>query len=390
MQPDTSGFGGRAVPLAATSDSSMIEQTAASLVAATGAKCAFLERLTADPAVVEVLGSSGEGAPAPGPWPARTGTSPGMVVLPLLLDGVERGALVALGIAPERTADPALVKLLDPLACAGALALRNRDLRDRLPEAAAESGERHFRLVSGTAHHLRDLLGVSSAYLQLLEAATSLTPRQLEYVRSSRRNMELSVRLMAELLDLGRVETGRMALEWAATDVRAVIRSMLKDYQRADLTRGIGVEIRLDDALPVIPCDFDMLHRVLDTLLSNAFRYSPPGSAVSISAEVRSGRRADDPGSWVCVTVADQGPGVRQRDDVFEEIARVEASTSPGLRLAISRHLARLLGGDLRLDSPSGTGSTFTLWLPVPAGSSSREQPPLHRSRAGGRDPALT
>jgi signal transduction histidine kinase len=165
---------------------------------------------------------------------------------------------------------------------------------------------------------------------------------------------------------------------------------MLKDYQRAGLTRGIAVELSLDDALPVIASDFDMLYRVLDTLLSNAFRYSPPGSAVSIDARVRSGRRTDDPGRWVCVTVTDQGPGVRQRDDVFEEIARVEASTSPGLRLAISRRLCRLLGGDLTLDSEHGPGSSFTLWLPVAAPPPSRPEPPRHqRAWPGGRDSAL-
>ena len=400
MPQDCADAGELATASAGSAELSLIEQIVATVATAAGASCAFLERRTAQPGVVEVLGASGAGAPPIGRQPARLGDPlAGTLALPLVLEGRQRGAIVAVGLAPERARDASLTVALEPLARAGALALECFELRQELADAAVAAGERHFRLVSGTAHHLRDLLGVSSAYLQLLETETSLTPRQQEYVQSSRRNMELSVRLMAELLDLGRVETGRMALEWAPTDVRSVIRSMLRDYQRADLTRGIAVEVHLDEALPVIRSDFDMLHRVLDTLLSNAFRYSPAGSVVTIAASLRSGRRADDPGSWICVSVSDQGPGVRQRDDVFEEIAQVEASTSPGLRLAISRRLTRLLGGDLTLEASPGPGSTFTFWLPVPPDNSAdpaastppaREEPKQQRRPyPGGRDPAV-
>jgi signal transduction histidine kinase len=279
--------------------------------------------------------------------------------------------------------------MLVPLCWAGALAITQHGLRDELKHATSEADERHFRLVSGTAHHLRDLLGVSSAYLQLLENETSLTDKQLDYLRASRRNMELGVRLMAELLDLGRVETGRMALEWAPLDVRAVTRGMLRDYERAGLTRGTHTRVLLDEPLPLVSSDLDTLNRVLDTLLSNAFRYSPQGGEVVIGASVRTGRRAGDPSNWICVTVSDQGPGVRQHEDVFEEIKRVEASTSPGLRLAISRRLARLLGGDLTLDPQAGSGSTFTLWLPVLAPAPRMPEPRARRARPGGRDPAV-
>lgn len=367
-----------------------IARISAAVAAAARARCAYVERFTAEATVVEVLGGSGEGTPPPGLHPARSGEpAADTLVLPLVVDREVRGAIVALGAAPEHLRDPTLRPMLVPLCWAGALAITEHGLREELKDATSDADERHFRLVSGTAHHLRDLLGVSSAYLQLLENETSLTETQLEYLRASRRNMELAVRLMAELLDLGRVETGRMALEWAPIDVRAVTRGMLRDYERAGLTLGIRIQVRLDDPLPLISSDLDMLNRVLDTLFSNAFRYSPQGGEVVIGASVRTGRRAGDPSKWICVTVADQGPGVRQHDEVFEEIKRVEASTSPGLRLAISRRLARLLGGDLTLEPDAGSGSTFTLWLPVRAPASRMQEQRPQRARPGGRDPAL-
>jgi signal transduction histidine kinase len=105
---------------------------------------------------------------------------------------------------------------------------------------------------------------------------------------------------------------------------------------------------------------------------------------VTITASVRAGRRSSDPQQWVCITVHDQGPGVADRELVFEEVARAESTTStPGFRLAISRRIARLLGGDLSLESRP-TGSSFSLWLPM------RSSLLLHEVAAlANEDPAL-
>jgi signal transduction histidine kinase len=87
---------------------------------------------------------------------------------------------------------------------------------------------------------------------------------------------------------------------------------------------------------------------------------------VRITAAVRAGRRTDDPHEALCITVLDDGPGIVERDHVFEEVLRAESTTTtPGFRLAISRRIARLLGGDLSLDSSDAAGSSFSLWLPT-------------------------
>jgi signal transduction histidine kinase len=80
---------------------------------------------------------------------------------------------------------------------------------------------------------------------------------------------------------------------------------------------------------------------------------------------MKPGRRKTDPLRYVCLSVTDVGPGIGDQDLIFEETYRVERrGERPGFRLAIARRIARLLGGELTLDTKPGHGSTFTLWLP--------------------------
>lgn len=222
--------------------------------------------------------------------------------------------------------------------------------------------------MNGIVHYMKDVLGAASEYVQLMDTEAPLTPRQAEYTQASRRNIETALRLLGELLEMARVDTGRVRLEWEPVDVASVVRGMLRDYEMANATSGIRFDTRVEAGLMRIRADVDMLRRILDSLLSNAVRYTPPGGVVTVTTGARVGRRAHDPRNWICVTIADEGPGVRERDQVFEEIPRAEAVSSlPGFRLAISRRLARLLGGDLTLETHEGRGSAFTLWLPMAA-----------------------
>jgi signal transduction histidine kinase len=139
----------------------------------------------------------------------------------------------------------------------------------------------------------------------------------------------------------------------------------VRDFQLSVGTIGLEFDIAVPDALPVISTDIDYVRQILDTLLGNAVRYSPVGGRVSVRADIRPGRRRSDPFRYVCIEVADTGPGIGDHDLIFEEVYRVERrGEKAGFRLAIARRIARLLGGELTLETAPGRGSTFTLWLP--------------------------
>jgi signal transduction histidine kinase len=111
------------------------------------------------------------------------------------------------------------------------------------------------------------------------------------------------------------------------------------------------------------------VRQVLGNLLSNAVKYTPAPGRITVRAEHADGGSAR-PGAWAVLRVSDTGPGipVEQREAVFDEFTRLHDGTQikgHGLGLAISRRVARLLGGDLDVSGAPGEGATFNLWLPL-------------------------
>ena len=114
------------------------------------------------------------------------------------------------------------------------------------------------------------------------------------------------------------------------------------------------------------------MRQVLSNLLSNAVKYTPAGGRIGVRVRPLAGNPAH-PGEWLAIDVSDTGPGIpaERGQRIFEEFTRLEPGRTPGagLGLAISRRVARAIGGDLTCMSQPGDGSTFTLWLPQERGT---------------------
>ena len=366
LHPTNDAAARRAPQLVADSDTSMLDRITAAAANLVGARSAFMERITPEPDVVEVVAAIGPDAPPCGFGPRARGASG--FVLALELDERLAGHIVCLDVPTSVALNPAIPGQLEMLAVTGALALRNLALARELENSTAAAAERRYRITSGVVHHLKEVLGAARAYTQLIESESELNERQREFVAASGRNIEAGVRLMQELLDLGRIETGRMPVELVPVDAAAVVRGMSRDYELANGAAGVTLAVRTEEALPRVHTDIDLLRRVLDTLLSNAVRYTPSDGHIEIAVRTQPGRRARDPQVWLCIDIADDGPGLRDADTVFDDAARADAlAVAPGFRLPIARRMARLLGGDLTLESGERTGCRFTVWLPLPA-----------------------
>jgi signal transduction histidine kinase len=255
---------------------------------------------------------------------------------------------------------------------------------ERTREECVGIVEDKYRLISGISDDLKDRLGAAMEYVALLDLKGELTAEQNDYIKRSRCGIDSVIRIINDLVQLSRVDTGRVSPRPEPVNVASVVRGIVRDHQLAMGTIGFEFELDVPEDLPVISTDIDLVRQILDGLLSNAVRYTPTGGHVRVVADVRPGRRKADPLRYLCVSVADTGPGIGDNELIFEEVYRVERrGERPGFRLAISRRIARLLGGELTLDTEPGKGSTFTLWLPdvppdsQPSYSDLKQQPDL-------------
>lgn len=343
----------------------MLRRVAESVRSVTGGTHAYvLQRVAGTEGVVRAV--AGEGGPEPAqrlaPPPA---SPPGRMVIPLSLDGAAVGSVVVDGI--RATLRPESHRELALLAGLAARALQSSTVVEEAAWRAEREVQRQCRLMAGTASQLIEALNQISDTLEVLEREGELPAPHQEEVMRGRRSLGTALRLLSELYELGRAEAGELVPRQDAVELDALLRSVVQETEAAGTSAGVHFDIEVAH-LPLARTDAACVRRILDNLVSNALRYSPPGAPITVRARIRPGKRVEDPASWLRIDVVDRGPGVAEGDAVFEETRRLGRAGAPGFRLAVSRRLARLLGGDVTLRTEQGAGSTFTLWLPLEGG----------------------
>jgi signal transduction histidine kinase len=312
------------------------------------------------------LGEGEELRVADFPFHAAEGMRSGLGV-PLSLFGEPLGALVIGYREPYRVTRED-IRLAVTLARHAAVAISNAQLhraveeRSRELESAYEKlrelsvvKERFFNTVS---HELRTPINSVKGYGDLLlrGAAGPLPDRARLYLERSRDATVTLMELINDLLDFAKLDAGRMEATLEPCPLREVMDAALAVAEPLAAARGLRLRAEAEDA-PVLRTDSRRVKQILTNLLSNAIKFTADGEVVLAT-------RAD--GEWMELRVSDTGRGIpaEHLDHVFEEFAQLPGSEGTGLGLPISRKLARLLGGDLRVESEVGVGSTFILRLP--------------------------
>jgi len=238
--------------------------------------------------------------------------------------------------------------------------------------------ESRSRLMRGFSHDVKNPLGAADGYLQLMEDGIlgDLSAKQLESVANARRAIRTALRLIEDLLEFARTEAGQVDIHPAPTEIGGVMREAVEEFRAQAEAKGLDITIDYPEDLPRLESDPDRIRQILGNLISNAVKYTDRGG-VAIRARVASDGMAPGPGRWVAVDVSDTGPGIPREEQafLFQEFVRLksgEGKRGAGIGLAMSRHMARALKGDLTVESEPGKGSTFTLWLPLDAGAAQR------------------
>lgn len=286
--------------------------------------------------------------------------------LPLIAPMRTRGLLALLPHAPEGR-DWLLVpeqrQHLDTLAALAAIALERVHYVDVAQGALVQMESERLRnsLLAALSHDLRtpltSLVGLSES---LAISRPPLAPVQLDMARALQEETLRMSALVANLLDMARIQSGevRLNLQWQALE--EVVGSALR-ASRSQLTEHV-LHTRLARGLPLVRYDAVLIERVLSNLLENAAKYTPPGSAITIAAELS--------GLFLQVTVYDNGPGLPpgREEAIFEKFTRGEresAKPGVGLGLAICRAIVEAHGGAIRAGQSPERGAAIVFTLPL-------------------------
>lgn len=287
-----------------------------------------------------VTGSTMDGLRARTLDPTRAGGAPVLVEA--------NGTQLAISAGPFPDPDPAR---------AGVILL----IRDLSAEAEAERVKRDF--VSMVGHELRTPLTLIRTTIDLLHEhdAGELNATQERIVQVLQQNSDRLMSLISDLLDMSALDSGRMQITPAATDLVEVVQRAVRTAGDAARDRGHRLHV---DAPPsaVVWADAARIEQVLANLLSNAIKYTPPDGDIEV--------RVEDEGPFTSVSVIDSGIGIppEEQGALFEKFYRTSSGRrttgGTGLGLAIARSIVELHGGTIRCDSDGRHGTTFTFTLP--------------------------
>src|SRR5258706_3743642 len=266
------------------------------------------------------------------------------------------------------------------------VAYKNREVEhakaalEEKAEQLALSSRYKSEFLANMSHELRTPLNSLLILAKLLSdnAGNNLTPKQIDYAQTIYAAGTDLLSLINDILDLAKIESGTVTLDIASERFSELLGYVERTFRQVAQNKGLAFTVEMAPDLPaVIQTDEKRVQQILKNLLSNAFKFTDQGSVTLRISPATSGwsqghGQLDGAAKVVAFAVTDKGIGIPEAKQrvIFEAFQQVDGTTSrkyggTGLGLSISRELTRLLGGDIRVESTSGTGSTFTLYLPL-------------------------
>jgi signal transduction histidine kinase/HAMP domain-containing protein len=269
--------------------------------------------------------------------------------------------------------------LLEELKASNAeLAKRTSDLEDKAQQLALVSRYKS-EFLANMSHELRTPLNSVLILARLLadNPKRNLDGEEVQYASTIHSSGQELLALINQILDLSKIEAGKLQIDLRPVDLRQLAGTLERTF-RPTIPEGIALSVSISPRIPeTVLTDDQRLQQILKNLLSNAFKFTSAGK-VELTVELeQGGARFEAAGlraapQVIALAVTDTGIGIppEKHELIFEAFQQADASTSrtfggTGLGLTISREVARLLGGEIRLRSAPGQGSTFTLYLPL-------------------------
>ena len=292
--------------------------------------------------------------------------------IPLLREGQPLGSIAVSRTEPGSLSERE-VEVLKTFADQAVIAIENVRLFNEIQEKSLqlELANRHkSEFLSNMSHELRTplnaIIGFSEVLLERMFG--EMNEKQEDYLKDIHSSGQHLLSLINDILDLAKVEAGRMELNIATFDLPAAIDNALALIRERAMRHRIALAVDVDPQLGQLNADERKLKQILLNLLSNAVKFTPEGGRITVTARLA--------GRMVEIAVSDTGIGIAAEDHaaVFEEFKQVgtdytRKAEGTGLGLALTRKLVILHGGAMRLESEPGKGSTFAFTLPLKLGA---------------------
>lgn len=251
---------------------------------------------------------------------------------------------------------------------------------------ATQANAAKSEFLANMSHEIRTPINAMIGYTDLLHLGIpgQLNQQQLDYVERIRQSGEHLIHVVNDVLDFAKLESTQMRIAEETYSAARSVRAAVSMLQAPAVEKSITLRTSCDDEHHYLG-DPQRVQQILLNMMSNALKFTPAGGTIEVSCGRRSSRAPlSDPvaeeAACLCISVTDNGVGISgdQVERIFEPFVQASSGyTRPhggaGLGLAISRSLARLMGGDITVESTPDVGSTFTLWLVYAAAQADRK-----------------
>ena len=255
--------------------------------------------------------------------------------------------------------------------------VRLKDFADQLERTNVELRKidsMKSEFVAVASHELRTpLAAIKNAVQLMLSGETGeVNENQKKFLSMAERNINRLTNILTDLLDLSRIESGKIGLKFENIQLKDIIELAASSLRPHADVKSIQIDVQIPESLPPIYGDQEKIEQILTNLIGNAIKFTPDGGKILITAHLPSHDLKEGYGQTVAISVKDSGIGIpaEHLDAVFQKFHQVEGSlhrsvSGTGLGLAITKGLVEAQQGKIVVESEMGKGSTFTFTLPV-------------------------